>query len=85
MIATDWREFGHSLELQSGHPLADCHFWTMSGAVRSASSVMSSATWGSHSNNHFDISLAMIAHGAAVPGNPTAIDTTGSGRRALNG
>jgi glucarate dehydratase len=33
-------------------------------------------TWGSHSNNHFDISLAMIAHtAAAVPGRLTAIDT----------
>ncbi|STS84755.1 glucarate dehydratase [Klebsiella pneumoniae] len=33
-------------------------------------------TWGCHSNNHFDISLAMFTHvGAAAPGNPTAIDT----------
>jgi glucarate dehydratase len=33
-------------------------------------------TWGSHSNNHFDISLAMFAHcAAAAPGNITAIDT----------
>lgn len=31
---------------------------------------------GCHSNNHFDISLAMFTHvGAAAPGNPTAIDT----------
>lgn len=78
MIATDWREFGHSLELQSVDiPLADCHFWTMSGAVRVGQMCDEfGLTWGSHSNNHFDISLAMIAHvGAAVPGNPTAIDT----------
>jgi len=78
MIATDWREFGHSLELQSVDiPLADCHFWTMSGAVRVGQLCDEfGLTWGSHSNNHFDISLAMIAHvGAAVPGNPTAIDT----------
>jgi glucarate dehydratase len=33
-------------------------------------------TWGSHSNNHFDISLAMFTHvGAAAPGKITAIDT----------
>ncbi len=78
MIATDWREFGHSLELQSVDiPLADCHFWTMSGAVRVGQLCDEfGLTWGSHSNNHFDISLAMISHvGAAVPGNPTAIDT----------
>jgi glucarate dehydratase len=78
MIATDWREFGHSLELQSVDiPLADCHFWTMSGAVRVGQLCDEfGLTWGPHSNNHFDISLAMIAHvGAAVPGNPTAIDT----------
>ena len=78
MIATDWRQFGHSLSLQSVDiPLADCHFWTMSGAVRVGQLCDEfGLTWGSHSNNHFDISLAMIAHvGAAVPGNPTAIDT----------
>ena len=78
MIATDWREFGHSLQLQSVDiPLADCHFWTMSGAVRVGQMCDEfGLTWGSHSNNHFDISLAMIAHvGAAVPGSPTAIDT----------
>jgi glucarate dehydratase len=33
-------------------------------------------TWGSHSNNHFDISLAMFTHAAAAaPGRVTAIDT----------
>ncbi len=33
-------------------------------------------TWGSHSNNHFDISLAMFTHvAAAAPGKVTAIDT----------
>ncbi|MBQ4797386.1 glucarate dehydratase, partial [Pectobacterium versatile] len=32
--------------------------------------------WCCHSNNHFDISLAMFTHvGAAAPGKPTAIDT----------
>ncbi len=78
MIDTDWRQFGHCLELQSVDiPLADCHFWTMQGAVRVGQLCNEfGLTWGSHSNNHFDISLAMIAQvGAAVPGNPTAIDT----------
>ncbi len=78
MIATDWRQFGHSLSLQSVDiPLADCHFWTMKGAVRVGQMCDEfGLTWGSHSNNHFDISLAMMAHvGAAVPGNPTAVDT----------
>jgi len=33
-------------------------------------------TWGSHSNNHFDISLAMFTQvGAAAPGKITALDT----------
>jgi glucarate dehydratase len=33
-------------------------------------------TWGSHSNNHFDISLAMFTHvAAAAPGDIAAIDT----------
>ena len=33
-------------------------------------------TWGSHSNNHFDISLAMFTHvGAAAPGKIAALDT----------
>jgi glucarate dehydratase len=37
---------------------------------------MHGLTWGSHSNNHFDISLAMVTHcAAAAPGNVTAIDT----------
>ena len=78
MIATDWREMTHSLALQSVDiPLADCHFWTMSGAVRVGQLCNEMGlTWGSHSNNHFDISLAMTAHvAAAVPGNPTAVDT----------
>lgn len=33
-------------------------------------------TWGSHSNNHFDITLTTFAHvAAAAPGKPTALDT----------
>jgi glucarate dehydratase len=78
MIATDWRQMAHALQLQSVDiPLADPHFWTMQGSVRVAQLCeMFGLTWGSHSNNHFDISLAMFTHvGAAAPGRVTAIDT----------
>lgn len=78
MICTDWRQLQHSVELQSVDiPLADPHFWTMEGSVRVGQLCNEfGLTWGSHSNNHFDISLAMIAQtAAAVPGNITAVDT----------
>jgi glucarate dehydratase len=78
MVATDWRQMAHSIQLQSVDiPLADPHFWTMQGSVRVAQLCeMFDLTWGSHSNNHFDISLAMFTHvGAAAPGKVTAIDT----------
>jgi glucarate dehydratase len=78
MIATDWRQMAHALALQSVDiPLADPHFWTMQGSVRVAQTCRDwGLTWGSHSNNHFDISLAMFTHvGAAAPGKVTAIDT----------
>jgi glucarate dehydratase len=78
MIATDWRQLAHAIQLQSVDiPLADPHFWTMQGSVRVAQMCrMFGLTWGSHSNNHFDISLAMFTHvGAAAPGKVTAIDT----------
>jgi glucarate dehydratase len=78
MIATDWRQMGHTISLQSVDiPLADPHFWTMQGSVRVAQMCHEwGLTWGSHSNNHFDISLAMFTHvAAAAPGRITAIDT----------
>lgn len=78
MIATDWRQMCHSVALQSVDiPLADPHFWTMAGSVRVGQMCNEfGLTWGSHSNNHFDISLAMFTHvAAAVPGDITAIDT----------
>jgi glucarate dehydratase len=78
MVATDWRQFVHALSLQSVDiPLADPHFWTMAGSVRVAQTCRDwGLTWGSHSNNHFDVSLAMFTHvGAAAPGRVTAIDT----------
>ena len=78
MIATDWRQLVHALQLQAVDiPLADPHFWTMQGSVRVAQTCKDwGLTWGSHSNNHFDISLAMFTHvAAAAPGRVTAIDT----------
>ena len=78
MVATDWRQMGHAIQLRSVDiPLADPHFWTLRGSVRVAQMCRDwGLTWGSHSNSHFDISLAMFTHvAAAAPGNVTAIDT----------
>ena len=78
MCATDWREMAHAVRAGAVDiPLADPHFWTMSGSVRVAQMCRDfGLTWGSHSNNHFDISLAMFTHvGAAAPGEITALDT----------
>ncbi|MGW8378054.1 enolase C-terminal domain-like protein [Streptomyces sp. ODS28] len=78
MIATDWRQLTHALRADAVDiPLADPHFWTMHGAVRVAQLCNDwGLTWGSHSNNHFDVSLAMFTHAAAAaPGEITAIDT----------
>jgi glucarate dehydratase len=78
MIATDWRQLSHALRLEAiDIPLADLHFWTMQGSVRVAQTCRDNGlVWGSHSNNHFDISLAMFTHvAAAAPGRVTAIDT----------
>ena len=78
MVATDWRQMAHSHLLGAVDiPLADPHFWTMQGSVRLAQLCEEwGMTWGSHSNNHFDISLAMFTHvAAAAPGQITAIDT----------
>jgi glucarate dehydratase len=78
MIATDWRQMGHTIIQQSVDiPLADPHFWTMQGSIEVAQLCHRwGLTWGSHSNNHFDISLAMFTQvGAAAPGRITALDT----------
>lgn len=78
MIATDWRQLTHAIQLQAVDiPLADPHFWTMQGSVRVAQVCREwGLTWGSHSNNHFDVSLAMFTHvAAAAPGKIAAIDT----------
>ena len=76
--STDWRKMGHAI--RSGAvdiPLADPHFSTMAGSVRVAQLCEAwGLTWSSHSNNHFDVSLAMFTHvAAAAPGDITAIDT----------
>lgn len=78
MVATDWPQLEEALRLQAVDiPLADPHFWTMQGSVKVAEVCRQHRlTWGSHSNNHFDISLAMFTHvAAAAPGRVTAIDT----------
>jgi glucarate dehydratase len=78
MIATDWRQFYHAAALKSVDiVLADPHFWGMNGSIRMAQTLNDwGLTWGSHSNNHFDITLTVFAHvAAAAPGNPTALDT----------
>jgi glucarate dehydratase len=78
MIATDWRELAHAVRAGAVDiPLADPHFWTMAGAIRVAQLCAAfGMTWGVHSNNHFDVSLAMLAHvGAAAPDPITALDT----------
>lgn len=78
MVATDWPQMVDALRKGAVDiPLADPHFWTMAGSVRVAQLCHDwGLTWGSHSNNHFDISLAMFTHcAAAAPGKITAIDT----------
>ncbi|BBI49100.1 glucarate dehydratase [Vreelandella olivaria] len=78
MIATDFKQLQYAVQLNSVDiPLADCHFWTMQGAVKVGELCNEwGMTWGSHSNNHFDISLAMMTHvAAACPGEIAAIDT----------
>jgi glucarate dehydratase len=78
MVATDWTQLSDAIRLSAVDiPLADPHFWTMQGSVRVAQTCFDwGMTWGSHSNNHFDVSLAMFTHvAAAAPGKVTAIDT----------
>jgi len=78
MVATDWPGLEDAIRLEAVDiPLADPHFWTMQGSVKVAQTCRQhDLTWGSHSNNHFDISLAMFTHvAAAAPGKVTAIDT----------
>ncbi|MBD3949105.1 glucarate dehydratase [Tuanshanicoccus lijuaniae] len=78
MIATNWRQFHHAVSLRAVDiVLADPHFWTLDGSVRMAYLLNEwGLTWGSHSNNHFDITLAtFIQVAAAAPGNIAPVDT----------
>ena len=78
MIATDWRQFYHTISLNACDIiLADPHFWGFDGTIRMAQLLEKwGLTWGVHSNNHFDITLAAFAQvGAAAPGEPTPLDT----------
>lgn len=78
MVATDWRQLGHAVRQSAVDvPLADPHFWSLRGSVRVAQLCEAwGLTWGSHSNSHFDVSLAMFTQvAAAAPGEIAAIDT----------
>ncbi len=78
MVDTDWRQMCHCVALQCVDiPLADPHFWTMAGSVRVGQLCHDfGLMWGCHSNNHFDVSLAMMVQtAAAVPGRLNGIDT----------
>jgi glucarate dehydratase len=78
MVATDSRELAHAIKQSAVDiPLADPHFWGMEGSVQVSGLCSSNGlTWGAHSNNHFDISLAMVSQAAAAAeGTITAIDT----------
>ncbi|MDH6364105.1 glucarate dehydratase [Enterococcus sp. PF1-24] len=78
MIATNWKQFYHAASLKSVDIiLADPHFWGLNGSIRMAQILNDwGLTWGSHSNNHFDITLATYAHvAAAAPGKITPVDT----------
>lgn len=78
MIATDWRQFYHTVgQSACDIILADPHFWGFDGAVRMSQLLAPwGLTWGIHSNNHFDITLAAFAQvGAAAVGEPAPLDT----------
>ncbi len=78
MIATDWRQFYHTASLNACDIiLADPHFWGFDGAVRMSQLLASwGLTFGIHSNNHFDITLAAFAQvGAAAVGQVAPLDT----------
>ena len=78
MVDSDWLQMSHAIALNAvSIPLADPHFWTMEGSVRVAQLCDEfGLNWGIHSNNHFDISLAMAVNAAAAaPGSVYDIDT----------
>ncbi|MFT9248419.1 enolase C-terminal domain-like protein [Lentilactobacillus hilgardii] len=78
MVATDWRQFYPATLLKAVDiVLADPHFWGIEGALRMSEILQSQMlSWGSHSNNHFDITLALFAQvGAAASGTVMPLDT----------
>ncbi len=86
MIATDWREMGHAIQLQAVDiPLADPHFWTMQGSVRVAQMCHEwGLTWGvafeqplRHLSGDVHPSLRRRHRARSPPSTPT-----GSGRTA---
>lgn len=86
MIATNWREMGHAVMLNAVDiPLADPHFWTLTGAVRVAQLCDDwGLTWAA-----IRITI-LIFHWRCLPmsarrrqANPPLLIRTGSGRRAI--
>ncbi len=78
MIATNWRQLYHTVSLNACDIiLADPHFWGFDGTIRMSQMLEQwGLTWGVHSNNHFDITLAAFAQvGAAAAGQPAPLDT----------
>jgi glucarate dehydratase len=82
MIATDWRELatpsGAAPSTSAGRSalLDDERLGARRPTVRRMG-----LTWGSHSNNHFDVSLAMFTHvAAAAPARSPRSTPIGSGR-----
>lgn len=78
MIATNWRQFYHTVGQNACDIiLADPHFWGFDGTIRMSQLLEKwGLTWGVHSNNHFDVTLAAFAQvGAAATGTPAPLDT----------
>ena len=77
MIAVNWKQLYPALQMKAiDIVLADPHFWGIEGTLRVAAILNDwGLTWGSHSNNHFDITLALYAQVAAAAPKITPIDT----------
>ncbi len=85
MIATNWREMGHAVMLNAvvfHLPIRTSGRFPVQSAWRSLRRL--GADLGLPFQQPFRYLSAMFTHvGAAAPGNPTAIDTPGFGRRAI--
>ncbi len=78
MVTVNMRQLYHTISLGSVDIiLADPVFWGLQDSVTVGRLLNEwRLTWGSHSNNHFDVTLAMYVQcAAAAPGNPTPMDT----------